>query len=121
MKRITMMNSYVACDNPGHLKFAHKIEECFECTITPSSAYRSIAVIDYSTVTRNDLISLLTEAERNLIVLMAENQKLKGQISYLSQGLHIKGWWCNCGIFNGEEKDTLFNCRSCGVIKPKNT
>jgi hypothetical protein len=32
-------------------------------------------------------------------------------------GLTIKGWWCECGIFNGAEKEVLSECRSCSRKK----
>lgn len=42
---------------------------------------------------------------------------LKKRIAELEGRLTIKGWWCICGIFNGEEKEPLSVCRSCGVTK----
>ncbi len=32
--------------------------------------------------------------------------------------LIIKGWFCKCGIFNGEEKERLNNCRCCSQERP---
>lgn len=32
--------------------------------------------------------------------------------------VQLKGWFCWCGIFNGEEKERLNICRTCGVARP---
>ena len=38
--------------------------------------------------------------------------------AYYAQRFTIKGWFCACGIFNGEEKETLHACRTCGGSRP---
>lgn len=32
-------------------------------------------------------------------------------------GITLRGWRCQCGIFNGEEKDKRDECRTCGREK----
>lgn len=34
------------------------------------------------------------------------------------ENLVIRGWWCICHIFNGEEHSKRIVCRSCGREKP---
>ena len=32
--------------------------------------------------------------------------------------LQLRGWFCYCGIFNGEEKERQIECRTCGAVRP---
>lgn len=31
-----------------------------------------------------------------------------------AQGMTLQGWFCPCGVFNGEAKEKLSHCRTCG-------
>ena len=96
------MNNYVVCENPEHDRFGHRKQDCSECN--PHIDFT------FSGVGRTELISLLNKT-------LKENVKLRAEKLELSQGLHIKGWWCICNIFNGEEKEIRTECRSCGIPK----
>jgi hypothetical protein len=47
--------------------------------------------------------------------LIEEIFQLRKEIRDLrAAGLRVKGWWCmHCYIFNGEEKEALYECRAC--------
>lgn len=32
--------------------------------------------------------------------------------------VQLRGWICYCGIFNGEEKERMTTCRTCGAPRP---
>lgn len=49
--------------------------------------------------------------------IKTELDSLKEKYATLAGGLNIRGWWCICDIFNGEEKDPRTECRSCGRAK----
>lgn len=34
-------------------------------------------------------------------------------------GLTLPGWFCACGVFNGEARTELHECRACGEPKPR--
>lgn len=46
-----------------------------------------------------------------ILVLRAKVAELQGG------GITIKGWWCNCDAFNGEEHSPRTTCRHCGKEK----
>lgn len=67
------------------------------------------------------------KAQDKLLVLItirdefyAKQESLK-RLREKAAGLSIKGWFCemsNCRLFNGEEKERLYQCRGCGIVKP---
>ncbi len=57
------------------------------------------------------------ELKKVIEKLQAENEKLISRVHQLSSGLVIRGWWCICDIFNGEEKELRTECKSCGKAK----
>ena len=59
----------------------------------------------------NELKGYTAGYEDSLLVIA----RLEKQIT---DSLVISGWWCECGIFNGAEKEVLNACRSCDKAKP---
>ncbi len=43
--------------------------------------------------------------------------ELEAKVRAATSGLLIKGWWCPCGLFNGEEHSPRDTCRRCGTLK----
>ena len=65
----------------------------------------------------------LAEAIEVLIAQRDEWKRIaleaQAQVSRLSSGLHIRGWWCmHCSGFVGEEKELQSACIYCDKPKP---
>jgi len=66
-----------------------------------------------------DILNLSNMQLSNWVTeLTLELAKTRAELEEARQGIHIRGWWCPCDIFNGEEKDLHTHCRKCGQAKP---
>jgi hypothetical protein len=54
----------------------------------------------------------LEQAGRNAAACWDARARLMGEA-----GIHLRGWWCPCRCFNGEEKAVRAECRACGREK----
>jgi hypothetical protein len=109
-----MMSNYVACDNPEHDKFSHRIEDCNECCPRPNPRIGLPgSLIDFTGIGRSQLILIIEDLRKGYAELIEETRKLKAE----SGGLVLKGWWCICDMFNSSGKEDRTECRSCGKAK----
>jgi hypothetical protein len=110
-----MMLGYLVCEAPEHEAFGQRKETCRECTKVTSVGRAQLIELVEALQIENSAFR-----KRN-IEQVNEIGKLREQIESLASGIYLRGWWCICDSFNGEEKETRMECRSCGEPKKVRT
>jgi hypothetical protein len=74
---------------------------------------------EFSGVGRSGLIAII-RMQRDLIELhkqVIDDHKRRLQKRVDKIGICIRGWWCICDRFNGEEQSKRNECSACGRAK----
>jgi len=122
-----MTKEYQACPTPAHERFGQRIEDCKECmAAAPTNPRIEVAEESNPRIETNRQVGTTifqpmlgdgSELLEELAYYRNAYAACKEELDSLKAGMTLKGWWCLCEAFNGEERAFRIVCRKCGREK----